>query len=782
VTQLDIATAPRRNSRHWKQSKISWEELLGWLDDPADTKESGNYVLGVLKETTAIHEPGMPPCTHLHRTKIGLVSRCALTLDVDHPAVGFLDRLLELLKPYQAVVHTTFSSTPDFPRYRVIIVLDRALAPDEYHAAAAVMMERLGEESFDPGSVEPERYMFKPSAKEADWFESWTFDGAPASADELLANYDPDLSKLPVPKKVLRTKRDPFELAGAVGAFNRAYTIDEAIEEYELPYESDGANRWHLVGASSASGMTLVSEGIVYSHHVNDPAFNQAASAFDLVRLHMFGDLDEDADPKTPLPKLPSYNAMLEVAGQDSRVLAEMVGLDFKAIDDSTPTGGGGDDDNPLADAWKLNLRFSPRSGKLIDDIANWDVIRDHDPVFAGLYWNELTLAVETETPFPWRPLERGGNVVTSIDRAALCHYLEREYRVRPSRGFVDELVDTKAQGRFVNPVRDYLAGLTWDGVERIETSLPGVRPTPYTRLVARKSLVAAVARIFEPGIKWDHTLVLYGEEGRGKSYWIEKLARGYSATLGPVSSKDTLITMQRSWIMVADEGHSLRKADADATKEFLTRTEDVFRMPYDREALAHKRHSVIWSTTNDEVFLRRQEGNRRFLIVRCEDKVDFSLLTDEYVDQLWAEAVHLYRAGELLYLSSEESAAAAAEREHFTEEDALGGVLQEYLDTLVPEDWDKRGPAARAEWLYNRSSGLAAEGTVEQTHTCSAQLWVEALGKRFGDHKRTDLLEINAALKRLPGWAPLRGRRRVPGYGPQLVFVRTTVDGEDLI
>jgi predicted P-loop ATPase len=462
---------------------------------------------------------------------------------------------------------------------------------------------------------------------------------------------------------------------------------------------------------------------------------------------------------------------MLDYAAQDPRVLAEQVGLDFSQ-----------DMDDQFG-SWKLQLRLSPRSGKLIDDIGNWDLIRENDPIFQLLTYNELTMAIEASADLPWRPLTQGGNTFANSDRAALNHYLEREYHLRPSRSFVDELIDIAARSRFFNPVRDYLEELVWDGTPRVETALPGVRPTEYTRLVARKVLTAAVARMLQPGIKWDHTLVLFGDEGLGKTWWIDRMFKGHMATLGRIDNKDTLITMQRSWVMVADEGHSLRKADADEQKEFLTRTEDVFRLPYEREAQAHKRHCVIWSTTNDDIFLRRQIGNRRFLIVTCEDKVDFTKLTDEYVNQVWAEAVHLFRSGERLYLADEEGEAAAAEREHFTEEDALGGVLAEFLDTKVPANWETKSAADRAQWIEDRRSGFVPEGEVRQITTCSAQLWVEALGRRFGDHKRTDLLEITAAMKRLPEWKTLRGRRRIPGYGPQMVFVRTTdEDGEDLI
>src|SRR5690606_18007987 len=201
--------------------------------------------------------------------------------------------------------------------------------------------------------------------------------------------------------------------------------------------------------------------------------------------------------------------------------------------------------------------------------------------------------------------------------------------------------------------------------------------------------------------------------------------------------------------------------------------THDVFRLPYDREATVHPRHCVIWGSTNDEIFLRRQEGNRRFLIVHCEDKVDFDVLTEEYIAQVWAEAVHLYRQGELLYLTEEEAAMAAEERERFTEEDALAGMVQEYLTTLVPEDWDEMSPDQRRTWLANRADGMVSVGTHPMTRVCTAQIWSEALGRNnLREPRRTDLLELANIMKHMPGWRALPGRHRVPGYGPQVVYV----------
>jgi hypothetical protein len=758
VKDLDIATAPRQDSKHWHQGTIAWADLLKWVETPASRKACGNYVLGKLRDSV--------------RNKTTIVSRSAITLDVDSPAPGFLEGF-SMVFAHAALVHTTYNSAPDEPRYRIIIPTDRDLLPDEYIMAATVLMERFGAGQFDPGSVQPERYMFKPSAQKRQWFEHLVLEGSPISADSLLADFTVDLRNAPAPT-VHKNKRNPFELDGVVGAFNRVYQDwGDLIATYELPYEPAGEDRWHLVGARSEAGMGPIAntEGLVYSHHVHDPAHGRTCSAFDLVRLHRFGDLDAKASPDTPINKLPSHVAMADLAAVDSRVVGELVGGDFSHI---------GTDDDPDDPDWRLRLTISARTGQVNDTIGNWDLIRDHDPAFRALRYNELALTIEADSDLPWRPLSRGGAAFSSTDYAALALYLEREYRFRPPRFLVDELVRTTAQRHYFNPIREYLESLEWDGVERMETSLPGVRPTRYTRMVARKSLVAAVARVMDPGCKWDHTTVLFGSEGLGKSFWLHRMAKGFSANLGRIGDKDTLLAMQRSWIMISDEGYSLKKADADVQKEFLTRTEDVFRLPYERESVAHPRHCVIWGTTNDEVFLRRQEGNRRFLIVRCEDRVDFEALTEEYTDQVWAEAVDAYRKGELLFLQDDESAVAADEREQFIEEDALSGLVENYLETLVPPTWDAMSPQARSEWLRDRADGVVPLGTEPINQVCSTQIWVEVLGRRVGDHRRTDLLDITAVLKRVPGWTILPGRHRLPGYGPQVIFQRVeSTDGD---
>lgn len=771
--EYPVAYASKPHDAHWTNDTVTWEEILEWTNKPAHRKECGNYILATLSTTEKVHSGARGPCTDVHRDNRSVARRSAvLALDIDAPDDGFDLAVEVLLKPYTYVMHTTHSSTPSEPRYRLLVQADRDMAPDEYVEATQALAAKLGKDQFDKGSFEVARFMFKPAARKPEWYDRWENYGVPVPVDELLEDFDRDLSEKPLPPPS-RNKRDPFELEDPIGLFNRAYVDwDLLIDTFHLPYDKVSDDRYQLRGSVSEAGMGPIGDapGLVFSHHSNDPAFGKACSAFDLVRLHWFGELDEAVKPGTPVNKLPSHTQMCDVASQDVRVINEKFN---EQVADFGPV----DVDGATADSsWKSKLKLT-RQGRFEDVIKNWDLIKKHDRAFSRLYYNVLTMSPELSGDLPWRritPLSRGFD---AGDYANLRFHIEREYHFRPAKEFVEALVVTKATESRLSPIYDYLEQLKWDGIERVETCLPGAIDTRYTRLVARKVLAAAVARVYEPGVKWDHTLVLHGPEGFGKSMWIERMAsvglperRTYHYTLGPINSKDTLLGMHMSWVVVADEGHSLRKSDNDSLKEFLTRTNDVFRMPYDRDTVVHPRQCVIWSTTNDDTFLRRQEGNRRFLMIRCLERFDIDAMTTDLVDQLWAEAVTMYKAGERLYLTDDESRLAELERDPFVEEDTTAGVLEEFLERGVPDDWWLKSPEARRDWVEALGQGFASEGSMIQERTCSRQLWHEALGQRLQPRK-TDLLEITESVKSL-GWIS-SGHAHFPGYGTQTVFIR---------
>lgn len=760
-----------KNTAHWKPATVSWSDIIGWMQDPKSSKDVGGYVFAKLKSRSKIHASTGKECQGgYHRDNKSLETRAALiVLDIDQAGPDFdADVELELLG-HAYVLHTTYSSTPDEKRWRLIAQADREMSVHEYGQAAESLAQRFTNCDIDRRSFAAAQFMYFPAAQRPDWFEYMVGEGVPLSVDELMSTLAlTEQEHVPLPG---RNKRDPFEIEGPVGAFNRVYADwDELFEKFDLPYEMVTEGRWRMRGSSHDGGLTLFADGLVQSFHANDPAFG-TQHAFDLVRLHEFGDLDDVAKPGTPVNRLPSHVAMLDLAMNDERVILEAIKDTAQAFLDSPDEV---DDEEDTDDSWKLTLNWN-RQGKLVGtELHNWDILRRKDPVFRRLRYNDMTQTVEwTVGELPWRSVLEDVEV-NDEDRAEFSDYLVRTYKFdsvpwEP----LNRRVDATAKSRTYYPVRDYLDGLMWDGVPRLEECLPGVRPTDYTRWVARKVMVAAVARVYEPGCFWDHTLVLYGDEGVGKSKWISKMANGWSANLpNRIDGADAMMVMQRSWIVVSDEGHAMKKSDFEALKDFLTRTEDTYRRPYARQPLTFKRRAVVWSTTNDETFLRNEVGNRRFLVVRCEDGVDFDVMDQEYVDQVWAEAVDLYRSGaEPLFVSPTEGEQAALERSHFTEEDVLAGVVVEYLARQVPSDWATKDRHERRRWMEDREFTPAGDTHIDRI--CSAELFEIAFGRRLGEDKPGEIPRLTNIMKRLPDWVVEGISSDSGGYGPQLMFTR---------
>ena len=225
---------------------------------------------------------------------------------------------------------------------------------------------------------------------------------------------------------------------------------------------------------------------------------------------------------------------------------------------------------------------------------------------------------------------------------------------------------------RLYHPVKEYLGSLKWDGTRRLDTLLIdylGAEDTPYVRAVTRKTLVAAVARIYQPGIKFDSILVLNGPQGIGKSTLFARLGgQWYSDSLSITDMKDKTAAekLQGYWILELGELVGIKKMDVETVKSFISRTDDKYRQAYGVNVESHPRSCIIVGSTNsDGGFLRDITGNRRFWPVQVTGcgKYHPWELTD--VDQIWAEAIERYNSGEELFLTgSLEDEAVSQQRE----------------------------------------------------------------------------------------------------------------------
>lgn len=283
------------------------------------------------------------------------------------------------------------------------------------------------------------------------------------------------------------------------------------------------------------------------------------------------------------------------------------------------------------------------------------------------------------------------GQAVTDISDSNLKIWIARNFRFEPSKDQCFEAMNILAHKNRFHPVRDYLDSLRWDGTERLGTWLKkgmgAVGHDEYLSAVGIKTLVAAVARIYEAGIKFDYVMVLEGDQGKKKSTAIAALAGAdwFNDNLGDIHQKDVVDCMNGKWIIEISEMASARKADIDFLKGFITRQVDKVRLPYGRRAEEFPRQCIFIGTTNQEDYLHDETGNRRFWCVTIKE-ADVEWIRANR-DQLFAEAVELYHLGEPLWLENKMiEAQAVKEQAARLHEDEWKPLIKNWLETQKDE------------------------------------------------------------------------------------------------
>ena len=775
---LDIALGNSRKTKTWKNRPMLWSELLNRLAKETRTPETvAEYRAMGRNQQSEIKDVGGfvgGYCNNGSRSEIRF--RSVLCLDADFADDELWDDW-GLLYGHAAAVYSTHKHTKEKPRLRLVVPLARTVTPDEYQAIGRRVASTLGIDKFDDTSYQPQRMMYWPScSQDGDYFFDFV-DADFMDPDAVLATYHnwADVSSWPmssrvaeVVKKTAAKQKDPLTKNGMVGAFCRAYTIQEAIEAFIPTYvPCDEPNRYTYTEGSTAAGVVIYEDKFSFSHHATDPASGQLCNAWDLVRLHQFHELDADADPDTPASSRPSYKAMSQLAAEDSKVKAQIVSDRMAQAEEDF-------DELPAETDWRDKLKFTEK-GALAQTIENAVIILTNDPKLAGrLALNEMEHNIVTLSSLPWRAV-KGASQWTDSDDAALRFYLERVYGLT-GKDRIFDAVNVVAQQNAFHPVRDYLDGCAWDGISRVETLLIdylGAEDNAYTRAVTRKTLVAAVARIYHPGQKFDYMLTLRGRQGLGKSALIAKLGgKWFSDTFTTMQGKEAYEQVLGVWIVEVGELAGMRKAEAETIKLFISKTSDRFRPAYGRRLQEFPRQCIFIGTTNETQFLRDMTGNRRFWVVDTpNDPVRdmWEELTPETVAQIWAEATELFRKGEKLYLPRELESVAREVQETYEEENPRVGIVADYLDRLLPAGWDDMDLYARRQWLET-----ASEGTIQRTCVCTMEIWAEALS---GNPDRIDRYagkEIRDIMAKLPEWNHQGNQRlTIRPYGRQRYYKR---------
>ena len=774
MRELKIAVANTRKAKTWNNRATTWEAFVERLSTTQKTIETIEEFLAMKRgEQDEIKDVGGYVMGHLKQGKRragSVLCRSCVTLDMDFATPGIMEHVRKKL-PYKGCAYGTHKYTPDKPRLRQVYPLSRDVTEEEYEPIARMLAKLVGMDYFDDSTYEANRLMYWPSTPSnvEYYFEAW--DGELVDPDKILAMYDDwrDISTWPtssrqsaVMKQTIKRQADPLTKDGIVGVFCRTYDIREVIEHFlsDLYEPSVMEGRYDYIPGEGSAGVQIFDDKFVFSHHATDPAYGKLLNGFDLVRIHRFEEDDSAA----------SFKAMAEFATSQDEVKQtiaaereEAARMDF------------GDDD------WKMHLRYG-RNEVLENSVWNLLLILRNDPAYANFAYNEMARMIEVTGPVTWERPD-GNRYWLDSDTDGLKSELDIHYTCFSTRNH-DVAFSRVAMERRFNPLRDYLDGLPdWDGVERIPELLiryMKADDTEYVRTVTKKTFTAAVARIYQPGIKFDCMLVLDGEQGIGKSTLFKELAGeeyfSDSLQLSDMDSKAAAEKIQGFWICEIAELAGMKKADIEKVKSFLSSSDDKFRPSYGKTVESHPRQGIMVASVNgDRGYLRDITGNRRFWVVKLHqtEQVKTFEFSEEDRDQIWAEAKHYFHAGEKLYLEGALVEDAAEVQRDAMEEDERQGMVEVYLETLLPENWNDMDLYARRAYLHNIDDPTITRGSVRRETVSNVEIWCECYCKPLSDLKPSDSYAIMALMEKVDGWKRSKTRKRMPIYGQQRVYVR---------
>lgn len=749
--------------------------------------------------------------------------RDLITLDLDNIPSGQTDTVLAKLKTLgiSMCAYSTRKHSPEAPRLRVVIPLARSVTADEYEPIARLMAYIICPDMtwFDRTTFDTNRIMYWPSrSSDSQYVYDWTGGGF-LDADGMLAWYQEnhldwrdfncwircpteDVTHAPATKQ-----EDPLEKKGVVGTFCRVYSIVDVLDKF-LPgvyVPTSTPDRYTYAQGSTTGGAIVYENKFLYSHHATDPACDTLCNAFDLVRIHLFGNMDDQAKPGTPTNKLPSYTRMKEFANADGVVQDCIRKEKYKELREDfgdvayngsiVPVGNGDDtsgrnsngdpgtDDIGRMSEW-LKLLKTDGNNAYVKSYENVLIALENDPLLMRrVYMNTFTGRAVGVEPLPWGKHKSATDNAsfdwTDADDAGLQLYVERLLGVRTKSLVLTALEECRALHQY-HPVQNYFQSLIWDGVPRLETVFSdylGAEDNPYTRALAKMTFVAAVTRIFFPGTKFDTAVVFVGKQGLGKSSFLSIMAKDPDWYTDNIKTLDrsAVENIQGTLIVELSELAALKRNEIEEVKAFLSRTKDRARMAYARNVSVLPRTCILFGTTNTHNFLKDVTGDRRFYpvdvgVIPIKKNVFYHLPAE--VDQIWAEAIHYQREGKTaLILPSGIMPYAIAEQEkHFDRSDKQG-LIENFLNKPVPPDWDIYTLDQRL--LFYTDTANPRDDLVPRTKVCAMEIYCECLNGTKERFRNSDGIEIKGILRRLKGWAEMDTARVFPIYGSQKGFVR---------
>lgn len=792
---------------------MKWSELLRHCEHTKRTSETvAEYAAMDRERQGAIKDVGGFVGGRLaggKRRNGSVECRSCATLDIDFGHAEVWNDFL-MLYDCAALMYSTHKHTPEAPRLRLVIPFDRPARPDEYEPVCRRIAAEMGMQLFDRTTFQLPRLFYWPSTPaDGEYVFEWQ-DGPPLSVDGVLASYADwrDPSQWPraddeATPRLFDDRRadDPRQKPGIIGAFCRAYSIEEAIDHFlRAVYDHTRGGRYTYTGGTTTGGLVCYDHLFAYSNHGSDPAHGRLLNAFDLVRVHLYGHLDGGRGDDD-VTALPSYEAMCSAAAADERVRALLADENRRSLADDfgsvdleaepavpVPAKPKKPSKLPEAKAEAETTQALPIGLDVPDHIArvramlpaeaymelelgkgstplntgpNAEVIiRNHPALCGRIYYDVLAGRIRVAGELPWARMEN--NIYwDDFDSAGLRSWLAKYWKIT-KKEVITDAINTTAMANRRNPLREYFEALRWDGQQRLDRIIIdyiGAADTELNRAITRIHFAAAVARIYEPGFKYDYCLIFQGPQGCGKSTFIKIMGGEYYREGVTVGTKDACEEVRGCSLVELGELTALSRYDLGEVKKFITGTEDDYRRAYGTFRERPRRTCVFFGTSNDRYILRDPSGARRFPIIVAQPELRrkgdqwFATLEAER-DQIWAEAVDAYKRGTPSQLPDKLWKEMLELQDDFTDDDGMAelrGDVEAFLETLLPDRWSTFTLAQRRDYFRYRDPSLHA--SVRRPYACAAEYLREWLGKdpAMRDYK-TMTRKVNRAFEEL-GW-----------------------------
>ena len=550
--------------------------------------------------------------------------------------------------------YTSFNSTAAARRWRVVLELTETIEAARWPAVFAQLRETAAAAGaeLDESAKDAGRAWFVPAHPDGEEFLFVTLDGEPL---------EPAQPELPhtksAPVRVRQAAKAPTsnERARYLAILDKAA---EAVRTAPVGSRNEALNREAFaMGGYVAAGFLTEEEA---ANALLDAITMNGGGGPDDERKISDGIRKGKEKPREPLEDRPRTGVVRALRSAPSRPAND-------------------------ANSWRDKLAMTKNGEGIRKVLANLLLIIEHDERLEGIAYDEFRQAIVRRSSMPWPTGAKQGRW-TDEDDTRLAAWIFTEYDIDFSPNTIAGAVKAVGRGRTFSPVRDYLNGLRWDGVPRIDGLLvkyTGAAATPYHQAVGSNFMVAAVARAMEPGCQVDTMLVLEGAQGVGKSTFFRVLASPeyFTDDLADPSKKDAAEQLPGAWFVEMAELSSMRKADVETLKGFLTRKVDRYRPSYGHHVIEQPRGCVFVGTTNESEYLKDATGNRRFWPV-ATTTFDLDALARDR-DQLWAEAVHRFRAGVSWHIASTDpiwTDVQAAQAERF-ERDIWEEKIREYAE-----------------------------------------------------------------------------------------------------